>query len=117
MPIRDWTRGGARIFHAFHLSWSCPISAPFNPRVLPSGYYSLVEERRVAFGFELPDIGRTGEGDDVRDAGPRSERREKMSWAPRPDPPETQFVAESEWEHYRRKHKTVTIRREDDHEV
>jgi hypothetical protein len=117
MPIHDWTRVEACIFHDFHLSWSCAISAAFNRGGLPSGYYSLVEEHRVAFAFELPDIGRTAEGDDVRDAGPRSERREKMSWEPRPDPPGTHLVAESEWEHYHRKHKTVTIRHEDGHEV
>src|SRR4051812_39754833 len=111
MPIHDWTRVEPCIFHNFHLSWSCAISAVFNQGSLPSEYHSLVEPHRVAFGFELPAMGPSDAGDEVDDAEPQSRRRlEELSRKPLPDPPEAHLVAESELEHYRRKHKTVTIR-------
>ena len=42
MPIHDWTRVDAGLFHAFHQSWSVRIQDALNAGVLPKGYYALV---------------------------------------------------------------------------
>jgi hypothetical protein len=44
MPIHDWTRVDAGIFHDFHHSWVIEIKRAFNQGVLPSDYYALTEQ-------------------------------------------------------------------------
>jgi hypothetical protein len=43
MPIHDWTRVDAGIFHDFHLEMICSLSRALNNGVLPSDYYALIE--------------------------------------------------------------------------
>jgi hypothetical protein len=45
MPIHDWTKVPAGIFHHFHQDWSIEISRELNRGRLPSGYSALVEQR------------------------------------------------------------------------
>jgi hypothetical protein len=45
MPIHDWTRVDAGLFHEFHQSWSVRIKDALNAGRLPEGYYALVEQR------------------------------------------------------------------------
>ena len=115
MPIHDWVRVDPCIFHSFHLSWTVAISSLFNNGGLPPGYYSLTEQHRHAFDFELPLIGRGAPADEVVDNRTQSDR--PMRHEPRVGPPETYLVVESDMEHYRRRHRTVTIRHESDHEI
>jgi hypothetical protein len=43
MPIHDWTRVEAGLFHAFRLGWICALSDSLNAGTLPPDYYCLVE--------------------------------------------------------------------------
>jgi hypothetical protein len=43
MPIHDWTRVDAGIFHSFHLHWVCEIGRVLNGGLLPADYYGLSE--------------------------------------------------------------------------
>jgi hypothetical protein len=43
MPVHDWTRVKADIFHHFHLVWLARLSEALNP-ILPRGYYALAEQ-------------------------------------------------------------------------
>ncbi len=43
MPIHDWTKVDAGIFHDFTLSWFAKLSLHLNTGGLPSTHYSLVE--------------------------------------------------------------------------
>ena len=57
MPVHDWTRVAAEIFHSFHLGWVVELHNVFNTRLLPPGYYALIEQhagRRVADLLSLP---------------------------------------------------------------
>ena len=45
MPIHDWTRVDAGIFHHFHQGWIFMISEILNRRVLPGEYYALFEQQ------------------------------------------------------------------------
>jgi hypothetical protein len=53
MPIHDWTRVDAGIFHHFHQRWVGAISDVLNQRLLPRQYYALEEQQ--GGGFE-PDV-------------------------------------------------------------
>jgi hypothetical protein len=45
MPIHDWTRAPAGLFHHFHQDWSVELVRELNRSRLPAGYYALVEQR------------------------------------------------------------------------
>src|SRR3979490_597409 len=45
MPLHDWTRVPAGLFHDFHQSWSIRIKDALNAGRLPKGLSALVEQR------------------------------------------------------------------------
>jgi hypothetical protein len=45
MPLHDWTRVPAGLFHDFHQSWSIRIKDALNAGLLPQGTVALVEQR------------------------------------------------------------------------
>src|SRR5438876_9749663 len=45
MPIHDWTRVPAGIFHAFHHRWISAVSDALNSGLLPDDYYVLPEQQ------------------------------------------------------------------------
>jgi hypothetical protein len=53
MPVHDWTRVEAGIFHAFHVTWVPEIQKALNSGVLPSGYYALAEQHA---GLGIADV-------------------------------------------------------------
>ncbi|MFO0965400.1 MAG: DUF4058 family protein [Gemmataceae bacterium] len=71
MPVHDWTRVDAGIFHAFHLSWLGRLQDSLNDGVLPEGYYALAEQHA---GRLIPDIltlhAGSGNGPDRAGANP-----------------------------------------------
>src|SRR4051794_30708006 len=53
MPIHEWTRVDAGIFHAFHHDWITELSRALNRGLLPTDYYALPEQIAGGLG---PDI-------------------------------------------------------------
>jgi hypothetical protein len=53
MPMHDWTRVDAGIFHAHHHEWISEIPRALNRGLLPPSYYALPEQ--VAAGY-APDV-------------------------------------------------------------
>jgi hypothetical protein len=53
MPIHDWTKVPAGLFHHFHQSWSIRITDALNGGLLPAGVSALVEQRA---GRREPDV-------------------------------------------------------------
>jgi hypothetical protein len=53
MPIHDWTRVDAGIFHHFHQRWIGAITDVLNQHLLPSEYYALAEQHGASFE---PDV-------------------------------------------------------------
>lgn len=53
MPIHDWTRVNAGLFHHFHQAWAAELSNQLNAGQLPAGYFALLEQ--VASG-PIPDV-------------------------------------------------------------
>ena len=44
MPVHDWTRVEAGIFHDFHTMWTVLLRNSLNRGVLPPGYYAMAEQ-------------------------------------------------------------------------
>src|SRR5438132_9288712 len=53
MPIHDWTRVDANLFHDFHQTWTISIRNALNGGLLPKGYSALVEQHA---GGVVPDV-------------------------------------------------------------
>jgi len=53
MPVHDWTRVSAGIFHDFHVSWIGELKKALNGGILPEGYYALAEQSAGEIG---PDV-------------------------------------------------------------
>jgi Protein of unknown function (DUF4058) len=53
MPVHDWARVDANIFHHFHQRWTIAICDALNTRLLPTGYSALVEQHA---GGLVPDV-------------------------------------------------------------
>src|SRR5947209_20581516 len=53
MPIHDWTRVDAGIFHAFHHDWITESARALNRGLLPATYYALPEQLAGGLG---PDV-------------------------------------------------------------
>ena len=53
MPVHDWTRVDAGIFHDFHTAWITELRNVLNNGQLPDGYYALTEQHA---GRTVPDV-------------------------------------------------------------
>ncbi len=107
MPVHDWTRVEAGIFHAFHHGWIEELARALNQHVLPVDYYALPEQHAAGFGPDVLTL--QGSQDDATDGAARA--------TPSPGgtgllnaPPKVQFTGETEMEFYRRKQKAVVVR-------
>lgn len=53
MPMRDWTRVHAGIYHDFHHEWISKINRALNRVLLTPDYYAMIEQAAAGFG---PDV-------------------------------------------------------------
>lgn len=53
MPIHDWKRVPAGVFHGFHQHWTVEIERALNRGILPSPYYAFIEQ---ASSGRFPDV-------------------------------------------------------------
>jgi len=53
MPIHDWTRVDAGLFHHFHQDWTIELCRSLNAGRLPVGYSALTDQRA---GGPIPDV-------------------------------------------------------------
>jgi hypothetical protein len=102
MPIHDWTRVDAGLFHHFHQNWNTALCNGLNAGSLPPDYFALVEQR---ISGPIPDIltlQLSGGGQEPGDSSP--------GLAVATSPPGTRLVRRSEAEIYARKADRITVR-------
>ncbi|HTK76847.1 MAG TPA: DUF4058 family protein [Gemmataceae bacterium] len=97
MPMHDWTRVEAGIYHAFHHEWISEIGRALNRGVLPPDYYALPEQQAAGFG---PDI-LTLQSRDLSGGGTATATRTR---------PRATITVETPAEFYRRKKSNVVVR-------
>lgn len=110
MPIHDWTRVDAGIFHDFHQTWIPEIKRVLNDGQLPPDYYALVEQ--VA-GARWPDV-LTLQGP-VREDPLRGEPAGGLALAAAP--PQVAFRFKADGDCYAAKASSVVIRHVSGHRV
>jgi Protein of unknown function (DUF4058) len=99
MPMHDWTRVAAGIFHAFHHDWITEMARALNSGLLPEDYYALPEQQAAGFG---PDV--------LALQSPSANAREADTATMVRTRPKSQFSAETDTEFYRRKKSSIAVR-------
>lgn len=117
MPIHDWSRVPAGIFHDFHAELIIRLKHTLNEGVLPPDYYAMAEQ--VAVGVE-PNVltrhaPRPGENAGTTRATARSP--DKGGGDILLAQPKVKSIAETRMEHYRRKKSMVAVRHMSDDRV
>src|SRR5262249_47455734 len=108
MPIHDWARVNAGVFHHFHHEWISTTSRALNAGLLPPGYYALPEQIAGGLGPDVLTLGGprpVGGGNGAPATGPLG-----GAIAVATTPPGARFTASVEPEQYAHKRKRVVIR-------
>ncbi len=111
MPIHDWTRVDAGIFHHFHLSWIAETAKALNHGRLPRDYYALAEQITGGLGPDVLTLERPVSGSLAAESAPSG------GIAVATNPPRARFHARTEVDIYAKKAKAVVIRHRSGHEV
>src|SRR4051812_46803748 len=109
MPVHDWSRVDAGIFHHFHHSWIEEIKRALNSGVLPADYYALAEQGAGGLGLDVPTLawaGRETNGPAGVVPGPAAPGGGGLLLAP----PRVQLTAQADLEQYRRRQSPIAVR-------
>src|SRR6516165_6734971 len=104
MPIHDWTRVAAGIFHDFHHEWITQIKHALNNGLLPSDYYALAEQQAAGFGPDVLTLQADEPDAEPSAAGGTGPCTTTLTR------PIARFTAHTDAEFYRRKKSSVVIR-------
>jgi Protein of unknown function (DUF4058) len=108
MPIHDWTRVPAGIFHDFHHAWIEEIKRCLNAGLLPEDYYALAEQTAAGFGPDVLTLQGAANGESGAPSGttvPSSSGCGVLL-----APPKVRLTAETDLEFYRRKQNRIAVR-------
>ena len=100
MPMHDWTRVEAGIYHAFHHEWISEIGRALN-RSLPEDYYALPEQQAAGFGPDVLTLQLDDPADDHAPGGTATATAIK---------PQTRFTAEIDKVFHKRKKSSIAVR-------
>lgn len=112
MPIHDWTRVEAGIFHDFHHEWISEIKRALNRGVLPAEYYAMAEQIAGGLGPDVLTLQRPTNGIPARNTVDPS-----GSVALAMAPPKTRFHERADEDLYAAKANAVVIRHVSNHKV
>lgn len=117
MPIHDWTRVEAGIFHHFHQRWILAITDDLNQRLLPRQYYALAEQQSAGFEPDVLPLKTAGapEPDDpahapVAHASGRGDENGAEGGGVLVARPLVRVTAETDLDFYRRRQNVVAVR-------
>jgi hypothetical protein len=111
MPIHDWTRVNAGIFHHFHSAWIVELSNTLNDGLLPSGYYALAEQVTRPLGPDVLTLQANGK------TKPSGATPSSQSVALLEKPPKVRVIQESEADLYAKKANRIAIRHASDDSI
>lgn len=101
MPMHDWTRVDAGIYHHFHGAWLYQLSHALNHGVLPADYYALTDQIVYPLG---PDVLT------LRPPSPNPPRGPAGGTAVAASPPAAETTTSAKLNVRRRTYKRLTVR-------
>src|SRR3954468_20017145 len=96
MPVHDWTKVEAGIFHDFHHAWIEEIKRALNAGLLPPDCYALAEQHAAGFGPDVLTLQADSQVDDALGST-------ALSGGLLLEEPQVHLVAETDQDFYRRK--------------
>lgn len=101
MPIHDWTRVDAGLFHDFHQDWTIELRRALNAGLLPPGYTALTDQQ---VGGPIPDVL-------TLNRGPKGRGKTDLAGgvAVASTPPRSRFIINVEGESYTRRANRIKI--------
>jgi hypothetical protein len=110
MPIHDWTRVDAGIFHAFHHDWITDIARALNRGLLPRECYALSEQIAGGLGPDVLTLQRPANG-----SPPYAEPTGGIQLRTAPPPVQLRFASEPDL--YAERAKAIVVRHTSGHRV
>lgn len=104
MPVHDWTKVDAGVFHDFHTAWLVEIRNALNGGLLPAGYYALAEQAAGVIGPDVLTLERR-----IQDPSSRGRNGAQTKTAVLA-PPRVRYVFRHERQHYLQKQRRLAIR-------
>ena len=102
MPIHDWTRVDAGLFHDFHQTWTVRLRDALNAGVLPADHFALVEQKIPDKEPDVLALKLAPDADEFIEEG--------GGLAVATAPPRTRLTRRSEVNHYAAKANRITVR-------
>jgi hypothetical protein len=102
MPIHDWTRVDAGLFHHFHQTWTTVLCNTLNEGVLPADYFALVEQN---IRGPIPDVLTLNLSPGTEETGPSTGGQ-----AVADAPPRARLIRRNETDTYSAKANRFTVR-------
>ncbi len=99
MPMHNWKRVDAGIYHHFHHEWISEISRALNRGLLPPDLYAMAEQQAAGFGPDVLTL--QGRTDPPSEGGTATLARTK---------PKTTHHAQTPAEFHRRKKSSIVVR-------
>src|SRR5688572_14625336 len=111
MPVHDWTRVPAGIFHDCHTAWLGWLRHTLNGGVLPTDYYALIDQDAGEIGPDVltmrsADRRGAASGDNGQQGNGPPQGASTITLAP----PHVRFTARLERQGRRRRDRRVVIR-------
>lgn len=111
MPVNDWTRVDAGIFHDFHGAWITHIRTALNSGLLPTEYYALGEQIAGGLGPDVIAL----EAPSAEGNGTAGELTGAVAVAVAP--PKVRLTVRAEIDEYAIRQRTVVIRHRSNHRI
>src|SRR5438874_1712262 len=115
MPVHDWTRVEAAIFHDFHHSWLSEIKRTFNHGLRGRDYYALAEQITGNTGPDVLTLDRLVKGTEL--AGKPKAARKRGTTGLLTAKPKLRFHITHPPTWYLSRKKVVTIRHVTEHRI
>ena len=107
MPVHDWSRVDAGIFHDFHHAWIEELKRALNAGVLPPDYYAMAEQHAAGFGPYVLTLQESANGPSNRLGAAVTPPVQGGSVLTKPM---IEVTAETDMEFYRRKQNSLAVR-------
>jgi Protein of unknown function (DUF4058) len=114
VPVHDWTRLSAGIFHDFHHGWISEVNRALNRNLSGTDHYALAEQIGGGVGPDVFALQRAFQG-----TKPRKEWTQRSAAGVNlaDSPPQVRFRIKDEKQWYASKKKAVTVRHVSEHRV